>query len=393
MKKGKPKPYVKKEGNNKKLMIIIVAAIMVFSGLYYVGMANAPETQQKNSGFDNTRIVQYNVNIVGDNVVAGIVEVRPEVVVFAGESARLSEDSITKLMNLSSASVRGSDGEISNSYVFFRFYTDSPQKALEELKPQLDRILGDYTVYRGYIGIQPGDTSMSSQAYLLGHENITTGSLVKVLLMEKTSGEARLGLIGFIKWVIPFGPTVEAAVNDIQGILLSGFAMPEDADYINKSIPSLRSINYQMPLVLVDKDANATARLNISGVDIMPQGNRTILQLVNRSLDAVTQLLDEQGVDYTARDGVLTLDLPADANLTDIKRILDEKNVTNITEMRYGHVILPEEVFMQNNVIQIQGNKNFTALLFPNATAGGEILINLTVLQVGDFYVINAQQV
>jgi hypothetical protein len=394
MKKGKPKPYVKKGGNSKKWMILIVAAIMMFSGLWYVGIANAPNSSSNAAGsLNSSRIIQYNVNTIGDNLVVNISEARPELVVLAGEHARLSADSVTELMNLSIAGVYGSDGEISDAFVFFRFYTVNPAKAAEELKPELDRILVDYSLYRGYIGVQPGDASMSLQAYLLGPENISIGSLVKTLLMEKTSGETKLGFIGFIKNVLPVGPVIKATVGDIRGIYLSGFAPQEQLEEVNKSIPSLRSARYQQPLVIVNQDYNSTSLLNISGVDAIPQGNRTFLQLANQTLEAVAGILDLHKVNYTTRQGVVTIDIPADANLTSIRETLEGLNITNTTEMLYGGIIMPEEVVMEGNVLPIQDNKNVTALLFPNATTGKDIWIGLTVYQIGNGYAMNAQQV
>lgn len=393
MKKGKPKPYVKKDSKRNKFMIYLAIGVMVFSGVYF-GLRSAETGEEKQGDIETSKIVQYNVTQLGGDIILFIVEEKPEIVALLGEKSKLNSDNMREIMNLSVDTVYGVDGEVAgNSYVFFRFYTTNIQKAVENLTPKLDNLLGDYRLYRGYTGVQPSDTSMTNPVYLLGPLNLSRGSLVKVLLLEKSSGENKLGFIGFIKNSIPFGPVVNAKVKSIEGFVVFGlYRIEQELDWVNKSIPDLREFNYQPPLVVVDMEVNETT-LNLSGVDVSHQANSTILKPVNESMNTITNRLEELGLNYSVRDGLIQVVLPLNANLTSIEEVLTENNITNLTEQKYGNVFLPEEVVVDNMVVPIGNNKNFSALLFRNATVDDEVDISLFVLKFGDQFIVNARQV
>ncbi|MFH1125928.1 MAG: hypothetical protein V1703_02280 [Candidatus Altiarchaeota archaeon] len=394
MKKGKPKPYVKKDSKKDqytKYMIYIVIGIMVFSAVYFGLRSAEPESK---SSVEGLKITQYNVGQAGSDILLVITEERPELIAMMGEKARVDSNTIIELMNTTASTVYATDGEIAlNSYVFFRFYTANIEKSVEELTPKLNSLVGDYRFYRGYIGVQPGDTAMTAQVYLLGPLNLSRGSLVKILLLEKLSNNNRTGWIGFVKNVIPFGPKVNANVNSIEGLMVSGLTKKvQDVDEINRSIPDVRSINYQPPMVIIKSEINETT-LNLSGVEVVTQPNSTVVRAINQTIEEVTKRLDEIKLEYVTSDGFATIAIPTDSDLTSIEESLREMNITNMTERKYGSIALPEEVAMNGAIVPIENNRNFTAVLFTNASKGEGIVVELYVIQFGDQYVVNAQQI
>jgi hypothetical protein len=393
MKKGKPKPYVKKEGSNRNRIIAYVIIItMVFSGIYF-GLGSSETEENKNTAETRYKMSQYDVTQVGDDVIVGIVDERPEVVSLLGEKARLSQEAVGELMNLSAENVYAIDGEASNSYVFFRFYTTDIQKTLKNLTSTLDELLGDYKFYKGYVGTMPGDKNVLNQVYLLGPLNLSKGSVVKILLLEKTVGEKKLGYIGFIKNAISVGPVVDAEVNNVEGFVVSGVAVAApDLDELNKSISGTSNINYNPTVFILDREINETT-LDLSGVELQPGVNATVIIPVNTSLELVTRRLGELKLNYTLREGVLSLLLPVDASQNQAEQALSNLGVSNITWQKYGSVSLPKEVLVEDMIVPIENNKNFSALLFLNATAKEKIKIGLMVIKFGDQAMINARQV
>jgi hypothetical protein len=296
-------------------------------------------------------------------------------------------------MNLSAENVYAIDGEASNSYVFFRFYTTDIQKTLKNLTSTLDELLGDYKFYKGYVGTMPGDKNVLNQVYLLGPLNLSKGSVVKILLLEKTVGEKKLGYIGFIKNAISVGPVVDAEVNNVEGFVVSGVAVAApDLDELNKSISGTSNINYNPTVFILDREINETT-LGLSGVELQPGVNATVIIPVNTSLELVTRRLGELKLNYTLREGVLSLLLPVDASQNQAEQALSNLGVSNITWQKYGSVSLPKEVLVEDMIVPIENNKNFSALLFLNATAKEKIKIGLMVIKFGDQAMINARQV
>lgn len=65
----------------------------------------------------------------------------------------------------------------------------------------------------------------------------------------------------------------------------------------------------------------------------------------------------------------------------------------NVTSKKYGRITLPEDVLIEDKVVPIDNNRNFTAMLFANATEGQKIKAEVSVLELGGQYLVNAKQV
>ncbi|MDD5111481.1 MAG: hypothetical protein PHG85_02950 [Candidatus Altiarchaeota archaeon] len=396
MKKGKQKPVVKKGGLNKKKLIIIgviiVAASMMFSSMNYFMDANTPTTEKTTS---NQRIIQYSVTQVGSDMVAAISEERPEVIAVIGDGAKLDANGLLEILNMTAGAINAVDGENAlNSYFFIRFSTRDIGQALKEITPALDRLAGDYTLYQGYTGFPPGDTSLQNAIYLLGPFNISRGELVKVLVLEKSSGETKLGFIGFIQNTVPYGTKVKAKVNGITGFIASGLTTSLlDPATVNQTIPAIGNVNYQPPMLVVGRQVNETV-IGMDGVNMVEQENSTIITPEGASLEAIEVRLAELGLDYQLKTGAVGMMLPIDADTRSIEQELARMNVTNVTYYKQASIIVPEEVVVNGYLVPIGNNKNFTGMLFTNATAGQDINVELVVIQLGDQLIaVNARQV
>jgi len=393
VKKGKAKPYTKKEaGNRNKMMAYAIIAILVLSGIYF-GLGISETKENKEAGDSSLKISQYNVAQIGDDILVGVVEELPEIIILLGEKARLDENTVKEVMNLSADTLYSIDGEASNSYVFFRFYATDISKALRNLTPRLDGLVGDYKIYRGYIGMPPGENQVMNRVYLIGPLNMSRGTVVKILLLEKTAGEKKLGYIGFIKSAITIGPIVDAEVNSIEGFIASGIALTApNLDELNKSVPWMQDVNYNPTVFTLSQEVNETT-LALEGVELQPGVNTTVLMPVNTSLESVIQRLGELKLNYTLKEGLLSLLLPVDASKGQTEEALSKLGVTNITWQKHGSIQLPKEVLVESMVVPIENNKNFSALLFMNATAKQKVKMGLVVIKIGDQALINARQV
>jgi hypothetical protein len=397
MKKGKPKPYVKKEPKPwNKIAILAIAAIMVVSGLYFSGVQNS---DVGDSG--GVKVKSYGIEQVMDGAYALIAEKRPELVAMLGDraAARLTQYTVEELLNTTVGTVYNVKAEqAGNSFVLFRFYASDSRKAMDGLKPLLDGALsGDYTMYSVYTGVQPGGASGDVRMELLctANASVNPGSLVKILLLKRkyaqADGTQTEDYFGFVKNQVPFGPNLKATVNGVDGFALWGLTDTlQDADKLKNA--SGGDASYQPPSISVNGYIDEAA-LNVTGVKLTAGVNYTIVEPANASKDEVLGRLVELGLNYTLLSGTITVALPLDANLSFVEEGLGGMNFTNITVQKLGRVALPEEVAMENTIVPISNNGNTTAVLFMNATSGVEIDVTLRVLRFGDQYIVNARQV
>lgn len=398
MKKGKPRPYVKKESKTKdKLMILIVAAVMVVSGVYFAGIQHEEAGNKK-----TVSVKSYGIGDAVDNAYALVAEKRPEIVAMLGDraTARLTQETIEELLNVSTGTVYHVEAEEAvNSFVLFRFYAVDSRKALDGLKPLLNQALGDYTMYGVYTGVQPGGASEDVRMELFCPVNVSlnTGALVRILLLKREytqpDGSSAEEFFGFVKNTIPFGPKVKAIVSGIDGLAVWGLTgVEQDVYELNKSVRGVEAA-YQPPYILVNGLVEEPD-FNVTGVKLTLQGNYTIIELENASLEEeAAGLLKGLGLNHTLVEGTVTLSLPLGANLSRVKEMLAGMNITNLTVQKLGRTTLPEEVAMENMLVPISNNRNASSVLFLNATVGDEIDVSLMAIRLGDQYIVNARQV
>jgi hypothetical protein len=365
----------------------------VFSSLYF-GLK--PPEEQNSGGSRNFELEQYEVVQAGDNAVLFLASARLEVVALPGNNARLNEDSLASLMNLSTPSVSYVKGEVAgNSFMLFRFTVSDIDMGVSELTPKLNTLLRDYKLYRGYIATMPGDKTMTNQVYLLGPLNLSQGMLVNTLVFEKKSldGSQRLGLIGFVKNEVAVGPIVDATVNGIDGSIVSGIVQGVlSDDELKGSFPEADGISLQPMSASID-GVVSKEELGLEGVELLNHVNNTIVRQVNNTREEIIASIERLGMNYTINEGSLSISFKRDVDIKPIEQRLGGMNVENVTSKKYGRITLPEDVLIEDKVVPIDNNRNFTAMLFANATEGQKIKAEVSVLELGGQYLVNAKQV
>lgn len=175
----------RKDKRMQKYVILLVAGLMLFSGLF-LGLRR-PQTPTQ------TQAEDYPIRFVDVQALQGTSEVLIEgqlnQVAAYVENPQLNADDVTRILQGNYSLVSDVELESSPAYTVFIFYTQTPDKTLESLEGELI-LSGGKKLYQLYLG-----QTKVGPAVIYG-VGLTENDTVDALLYRKKEGQ-EYSLVGF----------------------------------------------------------------------------------------------------------------------------------------------------------------------------------------------------
>lgn len=374
--KSKKKTESTKKSNESrnKLMIILVAVVMVLSGVYLFDSPN-----EVGVAGDLPDILEYQVMRIGNQSVVLEIQGGTDYLLvwpkYVPDYSVMNEIVHTNYTNVSSASI-----EASESYLMFRF-TETGD-AVEEVRSSLQGLVRDYTLLREYSSNPPGKSSALAGIALFGDLGLEKGDYVKAILFQKVVDGMGAGYISFQQASIPSGGNFTATVVNITKAYAKGKSNEQLGEELLEELFNASEVMYTPPRVIIESSINAS-ELNYA---LHPAGpNQTVVELtVNDSLSDLTVLLDSMELNYTVQDGLLSFDIPLEL---DPDYVTVELGVLGVSEPEVkldGAVSLPRDVVVDGRFISLTNNENFPTNLNYGVRVNDTILVEISVIIFGD---------
>ncbi|HIE34086.1 MAG TPA: hypothetical protein EYP86_02980 [Candidatus Altiarchaeales archaeon] len=395
----------KKPGNIGKYLILIIIVTMLLSVFYYTTMTRFPEelpaTNNQRPAIDGFKIVN-----VLKSVRISVTSRTGDLVVLVENNA-LGYDTINRIKNSSISGVKDiifsignpSTGEdyFTGSLIYIRFITDSINDNItRDIRGILDSNLGkNYVLYRGHNGKLPSAIGGIENTYILGKSDTQVGDVLRAITFEIDRGGISHEFISIEQKKIPSGPIVGAEISNITAIHVTGSFISASLEGIAEKI-NLTDFNIIKAIILVNSiiGNQATERLNSlqdTGIDFSE--NRTLIYYI-KSLSEIESILNEEGLNYSLIAGSIEFKVSPNSSIENISKILNDVGVRNVTMYKEGTVIVPDEVIIDNQLIQVNNYKNLKAILKLESIAGQTIDVELNISSLGSIVlVLNAKEV
>ncbi|ODS42191.1 MAG: hypothetical protein MSIBF_02315 [Candidatus Altiarchaeales archaeon IMC4] len=355
------------------LMAVTIFA-MVFSGFYVMTYSErgAGTTEANVSQY----IVEHQITPIGNrSMPVRVMEPTADVIVYMPELATI--DAITDAANLSIENLIGFKYEVcklgtSPSYQFFRFTFKDKESANETAVEKETGFAGKRRVLRGYTA----NASVLGGVYLIAAPGMKAGDYVDVAVFSKEDGILAIGGSRIQEDII------DAEVVNIEGILVSGEITGNSQ---NLAIANESEARVEKPAFVMDGLDNETAALieGLDGVYAIKTQNSTRIEFED-SKSKIIEILESVNTSYSFEAGALTFMVPQNASTFELEERLRAENITDINFQKVGRVSVAKTVVVDNSIIRIEDNGNFSATLSMNATAGASVKVQINTLRFGD---------
>ena len=378
-------------------MMLIVAASMLFSGIYYINIGGGPAPIQNDPSTKLSLIEQYNIEpATSGSILVQAGETKNELLVIPmGQCMTL--DSIVELRNSSIDGVESISCEVANpqmdptfsiicgTFIMFRFRFDlNDSGADERVREKLSNVLSEYSLMRGYVIELEEDVLGAGEIYVIGSPETKEGDYVRAALFSRDLIAGGTGLLGLEERIIPKGPYLPATVVNITGISVGGSIPGEfsrqaimDALELNEtefnSQPPEFSVNGTLP----------EESLGLIDADIQEVGNITVIRF-NGSGDEIEDIIKGEGLPYSLNPGAVFFRVGLNSSTEDIESLLEENGVENVTFQKTGQVSMPVEIIINDRLLPIENYEAFDALFYMDTELGDKINISLNTFTFGD---------
>ena len=268
-------------------------------------------------------------------------------------------------------------------FIFKTIKSQSISIVTKNIKEAIGREFA-YTLLKGCTGELPINVSGMSEVYVISNLDTESGDYLRVNLFKRTNNQTQTDLIGIEQKKIPKGPVVSANVINLTAIVVYGYIENNfDLDAIKNSIEDMSDIHFIQPRITAEADSISEEILtelnNLTGVDAYISDNKTRISF-NQSLDEIFDVLESENITHSFESGELAFHVPAGANITEIKNTLTENSINNIELIKEGFVSVPNEVVLNDRVIQMPDNDHFGAILDIDTEIGDAIEIDLMTM-------------
>ena len=308
-----------KSKKNQKYMIYLVAAIMLFSGFFWMTRTVDPRDAGDSISENPQNVVNYNVMpaINGSAIVRVGTQVN-ELVAIPKRPETIRQEQIFDVLNASFDGVSQTSAELSNAYVLFRFSAYDLERAQVNLSSALASFIGDvklYGVYDGLVG--------TGRIQLIADLSLEPGGAVRAIIFERKD---TFQTIGLQQSLIAVGPVVPATVESLGGIYVQGETGVEVND------PSL---------------SEEFGAINIAN---------------------------------TPKEGAFSLSfiVSDDKDRENIHQKLTELGVSDVSFFRQGFVTLPGEIVMGDDILQPTSAQASFALLALDANVNDSVNVSVS---------------
>jgi len=378
-------------------MMVIVAASMLFSGIYYINIGGRPAPVQDDPTTRLSLIEQYQLeSATSGSILVQAGEMKNELLVIPMEQC-MTLDSIVELRNSSINGVESVSCEVANpqtdpgysiicgTFIMFKFrfdLNDSNTTAL--VRERLDNVLNEYSLMRGYV-IELGEEVLgSNEIYVIGSKETKEGDYVRAVLFTRDLIAGGTGLLGLEERIVPSGPNFPAEVVNITGISVGGSVPGEfNRQAVMKALElNETEFNSRQPEFRVNGTLSEEG-LELIEASIQEAGNITTISF-NGSGEDIESVLVDEGLPYAFEPGAVFFQVGLNSSTEDIKSILEENGVTNTTFQKVGQVFMPVEVIINDMLLPIENNEAFDALFYMDTELGDKINIGLNTITFGD---------
>jgi hypothetical protein len=281
--------------NTNKYLIILVGAIMVFSGLYSGVNREIPSPTSADNPGNWTSVNYDSASLYASGVLAQVEGASNTYKMIPKSAGLLQSGNLDIVFESNVTGVQGITLENAPGYVMFSIETDG-RNVTAEIRKRI-RLPGDYNLYRVY-----NCRTQYGLMEVVG-DNFEKGDYVKVLVLGRTrAGSTQL--LGFAQNKMVVGPEVKALVLSVESLQVAG----------------------------VTSDASLGVKLDGT------------LNLT----DFRTQRLLENSSDWE-----FTFNLPPDYAEGKVLGLAGGYNLTNVTMALVGFTQVPQEMVVQDKIMTV----------------------------------------
>jgi len=380
------------------LMMLIVAASMLLSGVYYINIGGrGTPTGQEDITAKLALIEQYKLEPIGNSSV--IIEVKniTQDIIAIPDTQCMQLDNIIEIRNSSIDGVESISCEVANpssdprysaicgSYIMFKFRVGSNYSGvMGRITSKLEGVLDEYSLRKGYMGKPPTNILGSGEIYVVGWEGTEVGDYVRIFLFTKDLITGGTGLIGLEDRNIPKGPRFPATVVNITGISVSGKIFGDfNSSVIVESLELNESeFNSRMPEFRVNGTLSKED-LDLITADVQETDNKTTIRF-NSSKEEIEGILKGENLSYSLEPGAVFFNVPLNLSTEEIEILLTENGVENATFKKTGLVVMPREVMVDGRLVPINNYLGFGTSLYMDTEVGDKINISLSTITFGE---------
>ncbi|VVB54240.1 Uncharacterised protein [uncultured archaeon] len=363
----------------QKFIIFLVGFTMLVSGLY-VGL-NPTDVPQSDNSSGVPSFVQYDAVPLGNETVLRVEGKSNAYVVFPKFGSTLQQQDAVSLLQVRPAGVLGATMEVSDSFVLFRYAVNGTGR---DVRDALDRsvrgFIRDYTLLEEYKAsyFRGPQTALT----LLGEVDLSSGSLVKALVLQKMSGSDSLGFIALERSAVAEGRVIPAVILNVSGFRVQGdFEGSFNASVVGGVFPG-SSVDSQPPRVVVD--GSVPPYFGEGNVSLSKFGNSSVLSVYKGDVSAVELWVSSLGLNYSLERGVVVASLPLNVSISDAERVFASAGAGNLSFMRYGVADVAPELIVDNKSAVVQSPDAFPVIMGLNRKAGDKINVSLTLFDLGN---------
>jgi len=364
---------------NRRLMIYLISAIMLFSGIYIGVNDSQPKPKEKASDY-SSRILEYKAYPIGNASSPVRIEGdASDLILMFTQPGYLDQSSVQYILEENITGVGRSTFEVSGSYSFFRFVVDDSAEAEKGVKGILRTRA--YAIYRVY-----GGTSAAGKVSVIGY-GLKRGDYVKALLFQRAR-EGVFDLIGFSQGVVPYGNIVKANLTNVTGFLFNGVLDSYLSESVlNGSVVNLSELRMNQPRLVIHA-ANYTVGINAT---VYSDGNSTVVE--GRGLDKLAREVKAKNVSFEAVSGRVSFLVPLDSDLKAIERVVNASGIGNVSRTKVGITAAPPEITDGRRIFRLSNSKALDTMILDSAKVGDEINVSLSIVTMGDYNLVFAKQV
>ncbi len=379
------------------IMMLVVAASMLFSGIYYINIGGGPAPIQNDPSGKLSLIEQYNIEpATSGSVLVRAGELKNDLLAIPmGQCMQL--DSIVELRNSSIDGVESISCEVANpqmdptfsiicgTFIMFRFRFDLNDSGVNErVRERLSNVLSEYSLMRGYTVELQEAVLGAGEIYIIGSPETKEGDYVRATLFSRDLIAGGTGLLGLEERIVPEASRVPATVVNLTGISVSGSVPDEfnrqavmDALDLNDT-----ELNSRQPEFRVNGTLPGES-LELIEAEIQEVNNVTTIRF-NTSKDEIEAVIKDGGLPYTFEPGAVFFQIGLNDSTGYVESLLAENGAENVTFQKVGLVSMPAEVIVGEMLVPIENYEAFNTMLKMDTVVGDEINISLNTITFGD---------
>ncbi|MFH0861062.1 MAG: hypothetical protein V1921_07660 [Candidatus Altiarchaeota archaeon] len=371
----------KKTGKENRGMIYLIIVVMLFSAFFV--FTNTTDYEQPEEAELN--LDQYSVVVAGNETILAVITGKTdEYVLMPARSDFLQREN---LLNIQESAIDGVSEvriELSDAYLMVKFEVNNLTAALPAIERLARSELGKYTLHRAYVGKVGKDS-----VYVVGETGLEIGDNLAIILFQKVVDNIPEELIGLETAKLSAGSEFDAQVLDAGRMrVFASFDRPLELGSLIEELGVENHTLAQPSFSSYGLDNGTLEKLSNEGANVTLKGEAVLLS--SDDFKGLKSRLDKMKANYSIVNGTVNLLLNGTGER--VEELLQANGITNPFIRREGTVSTPSGLVLDGKIIRLDNEMN--AFLFPNASEGDNITVNVQIIQFGDTSLpIGAEQV